>query len=173
MVKKTLTGIILAVCVCLFAYEATLNLLNFKSFTYKVFTQGQEILVGFTSDKTKDGYEITHWSKFAVKQDEELSYDYFATSYLSAVFAFAYNPAYTSFFGMIDLDNPTTMNMYGIKITYDGEEKVGKYTGKKFTYFVDDKPLMSWVVNKQVPLVLKSTIYEADYTFELVDFQTR
>lgn len=171
--KKIFLGIILVLSVYLFAYEATLNLLDFKSFTYKVITENQEILAGFSSEKTKNGYEVTHWSKFIVPEDEELNYDYFATSYLAAVFTFVYNPAYTSFFGMIDIDNPTTLNMYGIKIVYEGEEKVGKYVGKRFTYYVNEKPLLTWVINKQVPLVLKSIIHETNYTFELVDFQTR
>lgn len=173
MVKKLLVVAILIFCSCLFAYEANLNLLDFKSFTYKVITENQEILAGFTSEKTKDGYEVTHWSKFIVPQGEELNYDYFATSYLAAVFTFVYNPAYVSFFEMIDVDNPTTLNMYGIKIAYEGEEKVGNYAGKRFTYYVNDKPLITWVINKQVPLVLKSIVHEAGYTFELVDFQKR
>ncbi len=173
VVKKVLLGIILTLSVCLFAYEATLNLLNFKSFTYKVITEDREIMAGFTSEKTKNGYEVTHWSKFVVPEGEEMDYDYFATSYLAAIFTFVYNPAYTSFFGMIDLDNPTTLNMYGIKIVYEGEEKVGKYVGKKFTYYVNEKPLITWVISKQVPLVLKSIIHESNYKFELVDFQKR
>lgn len=173
MVKKVLLGTLLALSVWLFAFDATVNLLDFKSFTYKVITEDGEILAGFTSEKTKKGYEVTYWSKFTVPSDEEFSYEYFATSYLASVFTFVYNPAYMGFFGMIDLDNPTTLDMYGIKIAYEGEEKVGKYVGKKFTYYVDGKPTITWVVNKEVPLVLKSVIHENNYTLELVDFQKR
>ncbi|MGJ8453976.1 hypothetical protein ACSFC1_01555 [Pseudothermotoga sp. U03pept] len=172
--RKLLLWLFIGISVFLFAAQETLNLSDFKFFTYKVITEdGQEILAGFTSEKIKNSYEITHWSKFTVPEDEELSYDYFATSYLAALFTFVYNPAYMSFFGMIDVDNPTTLNMYGVKIAYEGEEKVGKYQGKKFTYYVNDKPLISWVINKNVPLVLKSIIHESGYTFELVDFQKR
>jgi|GEM_PF-320357 len=173
--RKVLLWLLVSLSVCLFAANVTVKLTDFKSFTYKIITEDkQEVLAGVTCEKTKQGYEVTHWSKFIVPSDkEELTYDYFATSYLAALFAFVYNPAYVSFFGMIDVDNPTTLSMYGLRIAYEGEEKIGRYVGKRFTYYASDKPVITWVLSKDVPLVLKSIIHESGYTFELVDFQKR
>jgi hypothetical protein len=87
--------------------------------------------------------------------------------------AYVYNPAFLPFFQMIDLDNPSSVNLYGVKIIYEKDEKVGKYTGRRFSYYANDQKLFSWVVAKQIELPIKFEIPEQGYVAELVEFRKR
>jgi len=167
--KKLIVVLSLALVIVAMAYQPTVNLLDYKSITYKVSIEDKTALATLQIDKTKSGYDVSYTVKFSV--EEELEYDLFSLPYMYLMFSYVYNPGFQPFFQMIDIDNPTTVNMYGMKIVYEKDEKVGKYTGKRFSYYANDQKIFSWVVSKQVELVLKFEIPEQKYSAELVDFR--
>ncbi|MEN3009223.1 hypothetical protein [Pseudothermotoga sp.] len=167
--KKFVTVLFLALITMVLAFQPNVNLLSYKSITYRVTIEGKTALTTLQIEKGKEGYDITYIVKFTVQEDFE--YNVFALPYIYLMFSYIYNPGFLPFFQMIDIDNPTTVNIYGMKIVYEKDEKVGKYVGKRFSFYTNDQKLFSFVASKQVELVLKLEIPDQKYVAELVDFR--
>ncbi|ABV34393.1 MULTISPECIES: hypothetical protein [Pseudothermotoga] len=169
--KKAILILLVLLSITLLGYEAEMNFLNYRSIIYRIVSDEEMILTGFETKRINGKYEVTQWTKFTVDEGQDVTFEQVAASYLAIAFGYIYNPAFQPFFQMIDLDNPTTLNMYNIKIVYEGDEKVAGYVGRKFSYYVDDELQMTWVVSKQIELVLKVIIPTENYTVELVSFE--
>jgi hypothetical protein len=156
----------------IFVSQQQVNLLNHELITYKVTMESRTAFVSLQFNPLKGGaYQAVYTVSFTV--EGELDYEAFAVPYMYLMIAYVYNPAFLPFFQMIDLDNPSSVNLYGVKIIYEKDEKVGKYTGRRFSYYANDQKLFSWVVAKQIELPIKFEIPEQGYVAELVEFRKR
>jgi len=169
--KRLIFALMVLMVVASFA-QTQLNLLDYELITYKVSVEGRTAFVSLQFNPMKGGaYQAVYTVTFTV--EDELDYEAFAVPYMYLMMSYIYNPAFLPFLGMIDLDNPSTVNFYGIKIVYEKDEKVGKYTGKRFSLYSSDQKLFTWVASKQIELPLKFEIPEQGYVAELVEFRKR
>ena len=169
---KRLTFALMVLMVVASFAQTQLNLLDYELITYKVSVEGRTAFVSLQFNPMKGGaYQAVYTVTFTV--EDELDYEAFAVPYMYLMMSYIYNPAFLPFLGMIDLDNPSTVNFYGIKIVYEKDEKVGKYTGKRFSLYSSDQKLFTWVASKQIELPLKFEIPEQGYVAELVEFRKR
>lgn len=170
--KKFLAILVAIIAMVVFAYETQLNLLDYESISYKVTVEDKSAIVSLQFNKLKTGgYEAVYSVRFQV--EDEFDYESFAIPYLYLMLSYIYNPSFLPFLQMVDLENPSTINLYGMKIVYERDEKVGKYTGKRFSFYSGDQKLFSWVASKQVELVLKFEIPDQNYVAELIEFKKR
>ncbi|HBT39664.1 MAG: Uncharacterized protein XD58_2051 [Thermotoga sp. 50_1627] len=151
--------------------QAEVNLLDYELITYRVSMEDKTALVSLQFNQTKDGYEAIYTVRFTF--EDEFDYEAFAVPYMYLMMSYIYNPAFLPFLQMIDLDSPTTVNLYGMKIVYEKDEKVGKYTGRRFSFYSNDEKIFSWVATKQIELPLKFEIPEQGYVAELVEIRRR
>lgn len=171
MKKFVVLSALLFIVVAL-AYETQVNFLNYQFITYRVSVDERTATVLLQFDKLKQGgYEVTYSVKFTV--EDEFDYEAFALPYIYTMLSYAYNPAFLQFLQMVDLDRPSTLNFYGMKIVYEKDERVGKYTGRRFSFYSNDQKLFSWVASKEIDLILKFELPDQGYVAELVDFQKR
>lgn len=170
--KKFSLILVLILTVITFAYKAQVNFLDYEFITYKVTVGEQTAIVSLQFDELKQGgYEVTYSVKFTV--EGEFDYEAFALPYIYTMLTYAYNPGFVQFLQMVDLDRPSTLNFYGMKIVYEKDEKVGKYTGKRFSFYSNDEKLFSWVASKDIDLILKIEVPSEEYVAELMDFRKR
>ncbi len=164
--------LILLVCAVstFFAYRFETNLFAFKSLTYKITTPDQTFYAGVEIKESKGNYEVTYWTRFNTKEEEASLaqimiphwWTFMATSF-----------AYAGILEMANLESSVPLNYGNMKIVVEGEEKVGKYKGKRYTFYMDNSPVVSWVINKDVPLALKTILINEKIVIELEDFQLR
>ncbi|WP_448522527.1 hypothetical protein [Pseudothermotoga sp.] len=170
--KRLILALMVLMVASIVVPQQRVNLLNYELITYKVSVEGRTALVSLQFKPTVGGaYQAVYTVSFTVEDD--LDYEAFAVPYMYLMMSYIYNPAFLPFFQMIDLDNPSTVNLYGMKIVYEKDEKVGKYIGRRFSYYAGDQKLFSWVASKQIELPLKFEIPEQGYVAELVEFRKR
>lgn len=170
--KKFVVLSVLMLVVVALAYETQVNFLNYELIVYKVTVNGRTATVLLQFDELKTGgYEVTYSVKFNI--EDEFDYEAFALPYIYTMLNYAYNPAFLQFLQMVDLERPSTLSFYGIKIVYEKDEKVGKYAGKRFSFYSNDQKLFSWVASKDIDLILKFELPDQNYVAELVDFKKR
>ncbi|WP_448521637.1 hypothetical protein [Pseudothermotoga sp.] len=170
--KRLIFVLMVLMVVSTLVSQQQVNLLDYELITYKVTMESRTAFVSLQFNPMKDGkYQAVYTVTFTV--EDELDYEAFAVPYMYLMMAYVYNPAFLPFFQMIDLDKPSTVNLYGMKIVYEKDEKVGKYTGRRFSYYAGDQKLFSWVASKQIELPLKFEIPEQGYVAELVEFRKR
>jgi len=162
VVLMVLTAVVLA-------QREPVNLLDYKFITYRVTFEGRSALTVLQVEKKAEGYEVNYTVKFTVQ--DEIDYEYFSAPYLYIMLSYMNNPGFLPFFQMVDIDKPATVSVYGAKIVYEGDERVGKYTGKRFSLYTDNQKVFSWVMGKDTELVLKFEVTDQDYSVELVDFR--
>lgn len=160
---------LIALAVVALAQREPVNLLDYKSITYKVNFEGRSTLTMLQVEKKAGGYEVSYTVKFTVQ--DEIDYEYFSAPYLYIMLSYMNNPDFLPFFQAIDVDRPATVSVYGAKIVYEGDERVGKYTGKRFSLYTDNQKVFSWVMGKDAELVLKFEVTDQDYSVELVNFR--
>ncbi|AJC74826.1 hypothetical protein AJ81_07435 [Pseudothermotoga hypogea DSM 11164 = NBRC 106472] len=170
--KRLIFALMVLMVASIVVSQHQLNLLDYELVVYRVSVEDRTALISLQISETNTGgYEVIYTVKFSVI--DELDYEVFAVPYMYLMMSYIYNPAFLPFLGMIDLDNPSTVNLYGIKIVYEKDEKVGKYTGKRFSLYSSDQKLFTWVASKQIELPLKFEIPEQGYVAELVEFRKR
>jgi len=170
--KRLIFALMVLMVATTFVSQQQVNLLDYELITYKVSVEGRTAFVSLQFNPMRGGaYQAVYTVTFTV--EDELDYEAFAVPYMYLMMSYIYNPAFLPFLGMIDLDNPSTVNLYGIKIVYEKDEKVGKYTGKRFSLYSSDQKLFTWVASKQIELPLKFEIPEQGYVAELVEFRKR
>jgi len=81
------------------------------------------------------------------------------------------NPIFNAALESVDLQNPAAFNYFGMQLKYEGMETVGKWTGKKFTLYVSNQPMMTWVISDQIKMSLKTIYHEEELMMELVSFE--
>ncbi|KAF2957718.1 hypothetical protein AS159_08680 [Thermotoga sp. Ku-13t] len=170
--KKFVVLSVLMLIVIVLAYETQVNFLDYEFIIYRVTVNGRTATVLLQFDELKKGgYEVTYSVKFNI--EDEFDYEAFALPYIYTMLSYAYNPAFLQFLQMVDLERPSTLSFYGIKIVYEKDEKVGNYTGRRFSFYSNDQKLFSWVASKDIDLILKIEVPSEEYVAELMDFRKR
>ncbi len=168
-------ALILVICIILalrvFPYKFETNLLAFKFITFRITSQGSTFTSGIEIKGSKGNYEVTYWAKFNVNSDQVSIVDMAIPpnwwTFAAASFGYA------GLLELADLDSPVPLIFGSTKIVAEGEEKVGKYKGKKYVLYSENKPVISWVIDKKIPFALKITLLEEQIIIELEDFQLR
>ncbi|HEW92877.1 MAG TPA: hypothetical protein ENF81_10135 [Thermotogaceae bacterium] len=158
---------------CLYSQNPLLEIKKFKYLDYKINYEDKIFYYKISVDKKGDKYEITTATRFSIPEGEELTLDNIAQSTYAGLIVYFFNPAYEEFLNLVDIQNPKTLEMYGIKIKYEGSEKVGKYWGEKFTLITNDQPQITWIISKTLKMILKIEIPQNNTSMELVDFKRR
>jgi len=174
-IKKIFLFTLLLVFLTTFVLSEGLNfdIKQFKSLDYKITIKTQTFNYGILIDKKGKNYEITTYTKYSVSEDEKITIEDLTTSIYAGIIVQFFNPAYEEFLNFIDLQNPITKELYGMKIEYEGQEKVGKYSGEKFTLVINGEPEVTWVINKDLKMVIKIVLHQSNTIMELVDFKRR
>ncbi|AEH51509.1 hypothetical protein [Pseudothermotoga thermarum] len=154
----------------LFAYRFETNLFTFKSLTYKITTPEETFYAGVEIKGSKDNYEVMYWTKFTAK-GEQISLAEIMIPHWWTFMATSF--AYAGILEMANLESPVPLSYGNMKVVAEGEEKVGQYKGKKYTFYVNDIPQISWVIKKDIPLALKTVLVNDKIVIELEDFQFR
>lgn len=157
----------------LYAEDMLLDLENFKSLSYRVSYENQSFYYLISIDKEANGYEVTTSTKFFVPKGSGLTMDDVIQSTYAGIMMNFFNPAYEQFLKFINIQNPGTLEMYGVKIEYGGRVRVGKYFGEKFTFITEGSPQIVWVISKDLKMILKVEIPPSNMSMELVDFKKR
>jgi hypothetical protein len=162
--------VLISVVSGLFATVLVEDFRNVRSFEYKVTTPEGEFYYGANIVKTGNSYELTTYGRQTLSGTEEITLEQiFSTTYGNWFMLFL-NPIFNAALEMVDINNPTALNYFGMQLKYDGMETVGKWTGKKFTLYAGGGPMMSWVINEQLQMSIKTVYYEENLTMELISF---
>jgi len=176
MAKKILLFIVFLSVIslgCLFS-STSFDIRKFEYLEYKINYEDQTFYYKISLDKKGDKYEVTTSVKFNVPSDtEELTFENIAGSTYASYILYFFNPTYEEFLNLVNLQNPETLEMYGIVIKYEGTEKVGKYQGEKFTLIIEDQPQITWVISKSLEMFLKIELPQGNISMELVGFKKR
>ena len=163
--------ILLAAISALFATVLIEDFRNVRSFEYKVTTPDGIFFYGASVVKKGNAYELTTYGKQTLDASEEITLEQiFSTSYGNWFIMFL-NPIFNAALESVDLQNPAAFNYFGMQLKYEGMETVGKWTGKKFTLYVSNQPMMTWVISEQIKMSLKTIYHEEELMMELVSFE--
>ncbi|MDI3472073.1 MAG: hypothetical protein PWQ48_354 [Thermotogaceae bacterium] len=152
--------------------NALFDIRTFEYIEYKVNYENQIFYYRISLIKKGSEYEVTTSTRFSIPGGtEELTLDDIAGSTYASYILYFFNPAYEEFLNLVNLQNPETLEMYGIVVKYEGTEKVGKYQGEKFTLIINDEPQITWIISKNLKMLLKVELPQGDVSMELVDFK--
>jgi len=122
--------------------------------------------------KTDNGYTVTNQ---IVREfpDEPLDMVMLTGGFYGYITMFFMNPLGMMMLNYLDFDEMIPMKIMGFgTIRYEGEEKVGKYKGQKVVLYDEEKePVFSWVINPEIPLIIKSVFYDDNMTVTLLDYK--
>ncbi|HPE70307.1 MAG TPA: hypothetical protein P5560_13375 [Thermotogota bacterium] len=154
-----------------FASPLLEDLRQIKSFEYKVTTPEGSFFYGASIERQGSNYQLTTWGKQLLPAGDEITLDdVFSTSYGNWFMLFL-NPMFNAAMEMIDMDNPQTLSYFGMQVKYEGQERVNQWTGSKFTLYTGSEPAISWVINDDIQMSIKTTMHEENLVMELVSFQ--
>ncbi|AKI97362.1 hypothetical protein [Kosmotoga pacifica] len=153
---------------------------DYREFRYVAYnysfpgSDDEPLIFTVSTDITKiaDGYSITtHVTRSF--PDEPLDMGMMAGGLYGFVAVFYMNPIYNMIFGYLDFDEMLPMKIMGLgTLKYEGEKQVGKFKGQKIVIYNEEKkPIISWVINPKIPLVIESTMHEESMTAVLLDYK--
>lgn len=147
---------------------------EYVSYGYQIVDEDSTTTFTITTfiKKTDTGYTVTNQivQEFP---DEPLDMVTLTGGFYSYVAMFFMNPMSMMLMSYLDFEEMLPMKIMGFgTIRYEGEEKVGKYKGQKVVLYDEEKkPVFSWVINPEMPLVIKSVLYDENMTLTLLDYK--
>lgn len=142
--------------------------------TYDDYGEMKAMIVEMSITKKEDGYTLTTSNTWDQNMDDPIDMSTMFGQSMGFLFMGMLNPMYSFLYESFDLEEliPTRIMGFGT-IKYEGTEVVGKYEGTKVILYDENKePSMSWVINKDVPIALKTeTIQDSPMIIELIDYK--
>lgn len=169
--KKTIMIFSLLVFIVISSFSVMLieDYRNLKSFEYRVTTDEETFFYGAEIKKAGSDYEVKTWTTKKFPYDVELTEsDIFASS-IGSSFVMLFNPFYSQILASLDIDSLSLGFFFGFKVVDEGMEQVGKWNGKKISLQQDGEKILTWVINEDLGLVLKTTFIEDNTVIELVE----
>ena len=179
MKKFILLALVALIAVAAFSWQQIedyreLELVSYK-LDYDEYGEMKTIYISMEIEKTEDGYRISTTNTWDYNTDDVIDPSYLFTQSVGYMFISVLNPMYTFLFESFDLEEliPTRIMGFGT-IKYEGTEQVGKYEGTRVVLYNEDKePSIAWVINKDIPLALKTESFQDgnNMVVELLDYK--